>query len=154
MPLPPDGLSAMSCTALACWWPQTLNFSETNGRNTRLGKNACHTVVFCCIPHFQFYTWDGSSSYSSLLPHSQKAAVRRIWWAGCWTLAERCGAMALQKGNAGTDILVELVTYLMKKSIAVHSCQQRRYFTKTPEDTIVDNYVVSVWKRRYLFNFR
>lgn len=62
--------------------------------------------------------------------------------------------MALQKGNAGTDILVELVTHLMKKSIAVHSCQQRRYFTKTPEDTIVDNYVVSVWKRRYLFNFR
>lgn len=62
--------------------------------------------------------------------------------------------MALETGNVGTDILVELVTHLIKQSIAVHSCQQWRYFTKTHEDAIVDNYGVSVWQKGYLCNFR
>lgn len=70
------------------------------------------------------------------------------------SLTARCGAMAVEKGNVGTDILVELVTHLIKQSIAIHSCQQRRYFTKTHEDAIVDKYGVSVWQKRYLCNFR
>lgn len=70
------------------------------------------------------------------------------------SLAEQCGAMTLEKSNVGTNILVELVTHMIKQSIAVHSCKQRRYFTKTHEDATVDNYAVSVWQKRNLCNFR
>lgn len=62
--------------------------------------------------------------------------------------------MALEKGNVGTDILVELVTHLIKQSIAVHRYQQWRYFIKTHENATVDNYAVSVWEKRYPCNFR
>ena len=151
MLLPPYGLSAVLCTALTCWWPQALHFHETNWSNTRVGSNTSQKGMFCLLPHFQFSTWDGSSSYSLLPPCSQKAAVLGIWWA---RLTERCSAVALEKVSVGTDILFELVTHLIKQSVAVHSCQQRRYFTKTHEDAIVDNYGGSVWQKRYLCNFR
>lgn len=52
--------------------------------------------------------------------------------------------MTLEKGNVGTDILVELVTHLIQQSIAAHRHQQRRYFIKIHEDATVDNYAVLV----------